>query len=516
MGASVQPVQAPSDGDRISRNIAAMRSQGASEQDIEAYLTQHEGLQPQQAPESMGRGIGRALTQGATFNFGDKLGLVDPAKQKAFQEAHPWINALSEMAGGSVAPIAAATAFPALATGAGAVGLMTGAGAIAGAGAADPNAPDTPIMTPMGMVNVPSRLLGAGEGGAISGLLGAAGQKAAKLAQPMVSAVLDRMHPERVVARVSRGLLDNPALVEQQMAAANAIQPGSASIATTAVAREGTDQSRFLPMIRDIAANPQAAASAEAKIVGQRAAINVGKRALGDQMDQLEAGEITLTPKVRSAMNDVRAVLGGKAPDIPPADAVDLNPLGLEKSVPFEFDPAKKTMSLSDAREALSRLRFLARNAAAKGVDANGITEHDIVVAKNALRDVVYDQRPDFAPLDRQYATMTDHEAQTEDALAQLQRARANHAATTAYGLNPMSPGAAIVGPKHFGISAMLNKLATDKAAVADATNRMIVTPGATVQSLLSQLPKAGKPSALRAGLLAGSTIPGMQGLLSP
>ncbi len=420
------------------------------------------------------------------------------------------------MAGGSVAPIAAATAFPALATGAGAVGLMTGAGALSGAGAADPNAPDTPIMTPMGMVNVPARLLGAGEGGAISGLLGAAGQKAAKLAQPMVSAVLDRMHPERVVARVSRGLLDNPALVEQQMANANAIQPGSASIATTAVARGGTDQSRFLPMIRDIAANPQAAASAEAKIVGQRAAIDVGKKALGDQMDALSEGAITITPKVRAAMNDVRGALGAKAPDIPPADAIDLNPLGLEKSTPFEFDPAKTTMSLSEARDALSRLRFLGRQMARQGTYAPGVTVHDVNVARRALQGIVYEQRPDFAPIDKQYATLLDHEGQTEDALAQLQRARANHAATTAYGLNPMSPGAAIVGPKHFGISALLNKLATDKAAVADATNRMIVTPGATVQSLLSQLPKAGKPSALRAGLLAGSTIPGMQGLLSP
>ncbi len=44
----------------------------------------------------------------------------------------------------------------------------------------------------------------------------------------------------------------------------------------------------------------------------------------------------------------------------------------------------------------------------------------------------------------------------------------------------------------------------------------MIVTPGASVQSLLGALPKAARPSATKAGLLAAATIPGMQGLLSP
>lgn len=43
MGASVRPEQG---GSRIERNIAALRAQGASEQDVEAYLTQHEGLKP--------------------------------------------------------------------------------------------------------------------------------------------------------------------------------------------------------------------------------------------------------------------------------------------------------------------------------------------------------------------------------------------------------------------------------------------------------------------------------------
>jgi hypothetical protein len=60
MGASVRPES------RIERNIAALRSQGATEADVEAYLTQHEGLKPTEQP-SLGQrvkeGLGTAASQ---------------------------------------------------------------------------------------------------------------------------------------------------------------------------------------------------------------------------------------------------------------------------------------------------------------------------------------------------------------------------------------------------------------------------------------------------------------------
>src|SRR5690348_5066537 len=119
MGASVVPVpQNP--GDRITQNIAAMRSQGATEHDIETYLTQIEGLKPQ---ESMAKGVGRALVQGATYNFGDELGLTNRDAEKAFQQNHPVADFLAKMVGGVAAPAAAVIAAPSLATLAGAVGL---------------------------------------------------------------------------------------------------------------------------------------------------------------------------------------------------------------------------------------------------------------------------------------------------------------------------------------------------------------------------------------------------------
>ncbi len=148
------------------------------------------GNEPAPDTRVTGTNLGRSFMQGATFNFGDKGMGLDPAAQKAFQSAHPIANALGEIAGGAVAPIAAATAFPALATGAGALGLMGTVGALSGAGAADPNAPDATIMTPMGTYSVPSRIIGAGIGGTLSTLLGKAGQKVAEAAGPTISAVL--------------------------------------------------------------------------------------------------------------------------------------------------------------------------------------------------------------------------------------------------------------------------------------------------------------------------------------
>lgn len=59
MGASVRP----DGGSRIERNIAALRQQGASEHDIEAYLTQHEGMKPS-APAAPRPGLGERVMSG--------------------------------------------------------------------------------------------------------------------------------------------------------------------------------------------------------------------------------------------------------------------------------------------------------------------------------------------------------------------------------------------------------------------------------------------------------------------
>ena len=76
MTAPVQPVPAPQSAVRIQRNIAAIRAQGGSDDDVEAYLTQHEGLKPSPsvAPTS---GLSEALVtgmKGFMGGFGDEIG----------------------------------------------------------------------------------------------------------------------------------------------------------------------------------------------------------------------------------------------------------------------------------------------------------------------------------------------------------------------------------------------------------------------------------------------------------
>src|SRR3954469_17339315 len=103
MGISVQPD--PKEMARIQANVAKMRSAGAPEEDVLAYL-QHEDSQPHaSAPSDSGiswRDIGRAATQGATFGFGDELGLTDRAKESAFKQGHPVVDFLAKMGGGLV------------------------------------------------------------------------------------------------------------------------------------------------------------------------------------------------------------------------------------------------------------------------------------------------------------------------------------------------------------------------------------------------------------------------------
>lgn len=143
MGASVKPES------RIERRIAALKAQGASEADIETYLTEHEGLQPVQpakpsvgnvdlrassesasvrpnymqdkkaraaAPAQFGTGLLRSVEQGAAMGFGDEINggirslLTDQTysdavgderkKLAAYKAANPGTALVSELGGG--------------------------------------------------------------------------------------------------------------------------------------------------------------------------------------------------------------------------------------------------------------------------------------------------------------------------------------------------------------------------------------------------------------------------------
>lgn len=138
MGAAIRP---ENDAERIRQNVAKMRAQGASDAEVEHYLTNVEGLKPSTAPKTQTRGLDPAsavgaalsgLAQGSTMGFADEiLGGIDAADKylhgdknfrqnyeamrdkvragdAAASEAHGKIHGVSEFVGGAAPFVAAA------------------------------------------------------------------------------------------------------------------------------------------------------------------------------------------------------------------------------------------------------------------------------------------------------------------------------------------------------------------------------------------------------------------------
>src|SRR5689334_6212001 len=119
MGVSVRPTNPDADlwesltraGIQPDSATAIVSShRGLSDADLWERLTKN-GAAPdaataivksRQPQQSMAKGVGRALVQGATYNFGDELGLTNRGAEKAFQQAHPIADFLAKMAGGVV------------------------------------------------------------------------------------------------------------------------------------------------------------------------------------------------------------------------------------------------------------------------------------------------------------------------------------------------------------------------------------------------------------------------------
>src|SRR6185437_3172103 len=157
-------------------------------------------------------------------------------------------------------------------------------------------------------------------------------------------------------------------------------------------------------------------------------ALKAGARRLGKQMDILN-GDLTVTPELRAALNEARPILHGKTPTVTPEEEVDANPLQLEKSTPFTLAPDTQTLTVQEARNALSRLKYMGRVMARRGVDANGVTAYDVGHATRALEDVLYSARPDLQQLDRGYAKIADEARSVNRLLPLVQRSRATFAA---------------------------------------------------------------------------------------
>lgn len=184
----------------MDKIIEAMRAQGATDADIEAYLRQQGAVEVRpkprgfRTPEQIARlnkvdaavnelgpfetlaGGAAAAGQGLTLGWGDELAaaarrpfsnksyptLLDEVRkeQEVFKKEYPKANLALNIAGGSLLPVRSAGAgiVPAARTGA-------GVGALAGAGAAE----DDPFARAIGLVG------GGVTGGALGGLLGLGG-----------------------------------------------------------------------------------------------------------------------------------------------------------------------------------------------------------------------------------------------------------------------------------------------------------------------------------------------------
>jgi hypothetical protein len=516
MGASAQPEIDPGQLARIQANVAKMRSMGAPDEDVVAYL-QHEDSQtgsmtPAQIPTDVNiHNLLRSAAQGASLGFAGKFGMVDTDKAKAFQHAHPVYDFLAKAGGGIVAPAAAALMAPEAAAGLGVGGLMAlgaGQGAIESANASDGGLKD--------------RAASAAEGAGLGALTTGATVGAGKLVNEGVGLLARKLAPDwsakRALGGAARGLLDDPAAVQSRMNDVNALAPGGSTPATAAIAPE-TGKPRLLSVVRTVGASPEAARAAEAATVAQRDALTQGMRAIGDKMNALNT-DVPITPELRATLNQAKHVLGASRVDVPPPDVPDVNPLGIEKSTPFQLDPEQHTISTSELRTTLSDLRVKMRALEQQGIDANGVTKHAVRQAHDALKGIVYDQVPGYQPLDAQYGTLADETRALDQVSPAIENSRQNHAGHSVAGTAPGSLGASLPSGAH-GAGLLLEKLFANKEAGADATARYVLSPSEhdAVQNLLNLAPKktAARTRGLLHAALTTSALPGaMRGLLSP
>jgi len=517
---------------RIQANARKMYSQGATDAEVRQYLQEEDDAQRQSQsgpvpafapsestnaapadPNEINAGnLARSALYGGSLHFGDELGIVDKAKEAAFAKQHPVADALAQFGGGAIAPAMLTAALPEFLSGLGGAAAMGAAtGGLTGAGSG---------------TDAKSRAEGAAIGAGTGAAGAAAGYGAQTLLSKGLARFIGRIAPDfaakRAVGQAVTDLLSpsEGARVQARMSDVNALAPGGSSPATAAVPQVGDKSSRFSQMVHTMGANPQAAAAAEDALIGQTNALRAGARRLGAQMEIL-GGDVPITPALRSALDDVRPVLGKKTPSITPEDELDANPLGLEKSTPVSFDKTQTTMSVQDARDALSRLRYMSRVMSRRGIDANGVALHEVTQARDALEGVLYAERPDLQQLDQSYAKLMDEGRSVNKLLPGVQRSRAVYAANTGGGAAGLPPTTAR-GAAMSVANAALNPAAS-AASAAKARASTIFAPGTDIPSLFRMAPfssAAGRAAltagrAVRAGI-ATSLPPALNGLLFP
>lgn len=492
---------------QIQANVATMRSKGATDAEVAQYL-RSEDAQPEEAPEPIGKGIARSLIQHGFLNFGDELGLVNAKQEDAFEKAHPLLDFLTTIGGGSVVPAAAVALAPALGTTAGAAALAGLSGLISGSGRQnlDDQSPG----------QIDSRSHGAATEGTAGLVLGPVAERGTKFLGRAASAIADHLHPARVVAREAAPLITpgTQAAIDE----INTLAPGGASIASATTPDAGSPamqtKSRLLGQARHLSADATAGATAENDVVGQVDALTKGMRRQGALIQALNK-DVPVTPQVRAALAKARSVIGNYAPDLP-APAAPPSVPGLQPQQVFQPPVAPQKLSTNDLHEIVSRIRDTRARLDDQGINAPGQMKHDFDEAERAIEGVMYGAEPRLEAIDRNYRILADQRRTQDEILKTIQNGRMTGAGNRTAGVNPITPGGSVTTKSQTLLDLAKMLFTPRETPRPKEIARFITKPGGAdaVAQLLKHLPaKHPVLDAVRGGLHA--SIPSaVRGLL--
>ncbi len=153
-----------------------------------------------------------------------------------------------------------------------------------------------------------------------------------------------------------------------------------------------------------------------------------------------------------------------------------------------------------------------------QGIDANGVTKHQVGEAIDEVRNLVYGHVPGYEPLDMQYGKLADEVRAREDISKVIEQSRATHTGNAGVKVTAGTLGGSFPQSGHGVLMTALDKILTNRAGAADATARLVTQPGGPemVQRLLSLAPKASTMAPKARAAFIASLLPSLQSTLVP
>jgi len=438
--------------------VMKMKGDGVPDEAIDAYLKQeiNTGLDDVMSPGL--RDYGRAAGMGATLGFEDELGGalagmkalahgqdMDSAytttrdeirgNYAAAKKVAPKRMLAAEVGGGLASAALGGTELGAAAKGAG-LGARVLGGAATGALASGASGVGYSDSKP-----VQAGLTGAAGGALLGGALPLVGAGLGKV----VGGLVNRFNPEASVAKATGHLL--PPGAPAALAAREALAPGTTVPAALNPELMGAS-------VRNIGADAALGRAAHLASEARLDTIKQSLKDIGDQMEQTLAGRLADVDQPSAAPIRKILVQNGlmPTPHSSGADVVDL----------------KVVQALRNKL----RLRMEGQKGMAKGETYQNV---------RTLSDWLLHQAPDIGKLDHDYATLSQARKAEETLLKHIKQSRRSFSSSRSAGIEPGSPGASL--PSSGGL--MQKILSPDRAALAQAAHKLLLTPGGIPQALL-------------------------------